>query len=138
MEFFEVIIFILVIIAILYKNIQKENERARKRNITKPIAVETVSPNEEPNSENTETPPSCPEYEQRQMTPDYSSQNITTNSYTQSQYTARKKYKKEKKQDKETEKYRNRKNTMSANIKLNTAEEARRAFIYSEIFNRKY
>lgn len=30
------------------------------------------------------------------------------------------------------------KKTTSASIKLNTREEARRAFIYSEIFNRKY
>lgn len=137
MEFIQVIIFILVIIAVLYRNIQKENEKARKRNIAKPAPVETFSPDEETNSEDTEIPTAYPEYENKQITPDYLPQ--TTNySSIQTQYYPQKKYKTEKAQNKEKEKYRNKKDTTSTNIKLNTAEEARRAFIYSEIFNRKY
>lgn len=130
MEFIQVIIFILVIIAVLYRNIQKENEKARKRKIAKPAPVETLSPDEHTYSEETELPTAYPEYDNKQTT--------TTNISIQGQSYSPKKYRAEKAQNKEKEKYRNKKETRSSNIKLTTAEEARRAFIYSEIFNRKY
>lgn len=136
MEFLEVIIFILVIIAVLYRNIQKENEKARKRNIAKPAPAEPLSSTREEDAEISST---LPEYENKQPTADYSARNITVNpSSIQSQHIPNRKYKKEKTQYDKTETHKNKKNAASAGIQLNTAEEARRAFIYSEIFNRKY
>lgn len=138
MEFIQVIIFILVIIAVLYRNIQKENEKARKRNIAQPAPAKTFSPDEDTYSEDTEIPTTYPEYDNKQITSDCPLQTTTTNSSIQNQCYPKKKYRAEKAQNKEKEKYRNKKDTTSTNIKLTTAEEARRAFIYSEIFNRKY
>ncbi len=131
MEFIQVVIFIMIIIAVLYRNIQKEDERARKRNIAKPAPAETCN-------ENTGLPTAHTEYENKQMTPGCLSQATTVNSPIQARHRPPKKCKTEKIPDKESEKRRNKKNATSTNIKLNTAEEARCAFIYSEIFNRKY
>lgn len=119
MEFIQVIVVIAIIGYAVYNNMQKEKARSRKRNPARPVADDPVA---EPLPATGGRPDAPPPYRAQADTPRPRKAAKPAPSAKPPRQTPT----------------RPAASTGSESIRLRTAEEARRAFIYSEIFNRKY
>lgn len=124
MEFIQVIIFIAVIAFVIYNNVQKEKAKERKRNPAQPVNAPMPHAPESPFLEGEVQEPRMTRLQRQRHEP-----NAVTAQQHQPQHNPPR-----------TTVPAAKRTVQSAReeINLRSAAEARKAFIYSEIFNRKY
>lgn len=124
MEFIQVIIFVAVIAFVIYNNLQKEKAKERKRNPAQPVNAPMPHAPESPFLDGEEQEPPMTRLRRQQHEPNAATaqQHQPRRNPPRATVPAAKKTAQPAREE----------------ISLRSAAEARKAFIYSEIFNRKY